>query len=178
MLIAIVILSALLFFAIMFAVACLVHAKYTTSMFKIEAEYAQSLEKANESLRTNQENLIENHIELMNRFNNLAQWTINQGLCAEHKPTEDADNFICLEDEDYLEEDDGCLLVDSDLLDPRDKTVDVSVDYYHRHYKRYRVRADKGPNGDTILEPTGYEYDEEEEDDGLENVQQTYEAEE
>ena len=76
-----------------------------------------------------------------------------------------ADNFICLEDEDYLEDDDGCLLVDPDLLDPRDKTVDVSVDYYHSHYKRYRVRADKGPNGETILDPTGYEYTDDDEDE-------------
>ena len=92
MLIAIVILSVLLFFAILFALAFFVHAKYTMSMFKIEAEYAQSLEKANESLRTNQENLIENHIELMNRFNNLTQWTINQGLRAKDEPPEEEED--------------------------------------------------------------------------------------
>lgn len=94
MLIAIVILSVLLFFAILFAFAFLVHAKYTMSMFKIEAEYAKSLEKANASLSNNQKSLIDNHIELLNRFTNLTQWTINQGLRAKEEPVdpEDRDN--------------------------------------------------------------------------------------
>ena len=92
MLIAIVILSALLFFAILFALAFLVHAKYTMSMFKIEAEYAKSLEKANTSLLNNQKSLIDNHIELLNRFTNLTQWTINQGLCAEEEPVEEEED--------------------------------------------------------------------------------------
>lgn len=92
MLIAIVILSVLLFFAVLFALAFLVHAKYTTSMFKIEAEYAQSLEKANTSLLNNQKSLIDNHIELLNRFTNLTQWTINQGLCAEEEPAEEEED--------------------------------------------------------------------------------------
>ena len=86
MLNAIIILSVLLFLAIMFALGCLVHAKYTMSMLKITAEYALALKKANDSILANQKNLIDNHFELMNRFNNLVQWTINHGLCAEDTP--------------------------------------------------------------------------------------------
>ena len=92
MLIAIIILSVLLFFAIMFAVAFLVHAKYTMSMFKIEAEYAQSLKKTNESLFANQKSLIDNHIELQNQFSNLTQWTINQGLRTKEVPLEEEED--------------------------------------------------------------------------------------
>ena len=91
MLIAIVILSVLLFFAIMFALAFLVHAKYTTEALKIMTEYANSLKKTTDSLFANQKSLIDNHIELLNRFNNLTQWTINQGLCAEEEPVDPED---------------------------------------------------------------------------------------
>ena len=96
MLNAIIILSALLFFAIMFAIACLVHAKYTTEALKIMTEYANSLKTASDSILDNQKTMIESHINLLNRFTNLSQWAINQGLCAEEEQAEE-------EDEDELE---------------------------------------------------------------------------
>lgn len=94
MLIAIVILSVLLFFAILFAIACLVHAKYTTEALKIMTEYANSLKKTTDSLFANQKSMIDNHIELLNRFTNLSQWAINQGLCAEEEPTEEEEDEL------------------------------------------------------------------------------------
>lgn len=124
MLIAIVILSVLLFFAILFALAFFVHAKYTMSMFEIEAEYAQSLEKANESLRTNQKNLIENHVELMNRFNNLIQWTVNQGLYAKEVPPEEEDDDGPVQETFDFDD------IDTDLID---KIVDEVVDNYQEN---------------------------------------------
>ena len=89
MLNAIIILSAFLFFAIMFAIACLVHAKYTTEALKIMTEYAKNLKTANDSILNNQKELIENHTELVNRFTNLSQWTINNGLYPEDAPLEE-----------------------------------------------------------------------------------------
>lgn len=80
---------------------------------------------------------------------------------------EDADDIICLADEDYVEDSDGCLLVD-----PRNintffdaEIVDIHTVENLDHYKRYRFRADKGPNGELIFEPTGFEYDDEQSQD-------------
>ena len=92
MLNAIIILSALLFFAILFVIACLVHAKYTTAALKIMTEYVNSLKKASDSILDNQKELIENHTELVNRFTNLSQWTINKGLYPEDAPPEEDEN--------------------------------------------------------------------------------------
>ena len=122
MLNAIIILSALLFFAIMFAIACLVHAKYTTEALKIMTEYANSLKKTTDSLFTNQKSMIDNHIELLNRFTNLSQWTINQGLCAEEAPAEEEEDDAGQVQEVYDLDD-----IDTDLID---KIVDEVVDNY------------------------------------------------
>lgn len=141
MLIAIVILSVLLFFAILFALAFFVHAKYTMSMFKIEAEYAQSLEKANASLLTNQKNLIENHIELMNRFNNLAEWTINQGLYTKEEPVDpedrddermwgDPSDPNTYDDEDAVESVQEVYDLDDIDFDDIDRIAEQAVDNY------------------------------------------------
>lgn len=78
---------------------------------------------------------------------------------------DEADETICFnESKDYKEDDDGCLLVNPDLIFGGAETVDVSFKGNPDHYTRYRVRDDKGPSGEVILEPLDYEYDEENED--------------
>lgn len=74
----------------------------------------------------------------------------------------DADEVVCLANKDYTKEDDGCLLVDPKIDTFFDNTtVDVHTIDNLNHYTRYRIRADRGPNGEPIFEPTGYEYDDE-----------------
>ena len=128
MLIAIVILSVLLFFAILFAVAFLVHAKYTMSMFKIEAEYAQSLKKATDSLITHQMSLISNQEELLK----LSTWALSHEPHVKEEPAEE-------EEEEDEEEDDDEDVVESvqevyDLddidFDDIDRIAEQAVDNY------------------------------------------------
>ena len=79
---------------------------------------------------------------------------------------DEADEEICLKEDEYTNETDGCLLVDPDILyyvEP-DSTVDVSFEANPNHHEIFRVRADKGPYGETILEPIDDEDDEENED--------------
>lgn len=77
----------------------------------------------------------------------------------------EADEVVCLKEDNYTEDVDGCLLVDPDLDFGEDETVDVCfIDCDPDHYVRYRVLMTKGDFGETILSPTGYEYDEENED--------------
>ena len=141
MLIAIVILSVLLFFAIMFALAFLVHAKYTTSMLKIEVEYAQSLKKTTDSLFANQKSMIENHTELLNRFSNLAQWTINQGLRTKEEPVDpedrddermwgDPSDPNIYDDEDAVESVQEVYDLDDIDFDDIDRIAEQAVDNY------------------------------------------------
>ncbi|MCR5224920.1 MAG: hypothetical protein K6C34_02450 [Alphaproteobacteria bacterium] len=77
---------------------------------------------------------------------------------------EEADKVICLAEGNYVEDLDGCLLVNSDIDFGDAETVDVSYEGNPDHYTRYRVLMTKGDFGETILDPTGYEYDEENED--------------
>ena len=77
---------------------------------------------------------------------------------------EDANESICLKEGDYEEDTDGCLLVKG-LGFFFDELVDISFEGNPNHYTRYLVRADNGRLGEAILEPTGYEYDEENEDE-------------
>lgn len=78
------------------------------------------------------------------------------------------DEVVCLVEGNYTEDDDGCLLVDPDLDFGEDKTVDVCFeDRDPHHYVRYRVRADMGQFGETVLDPTGYEYDDEDDDEAV-----------
>lgn len=77
----------------------------------------------------------------------------------------EADEVVCLVEGNYTEDVDGCLLVDPDIDFGEDETVDVCFENCDPdHYVRYRVLMTKGDFGETILSPTGYEYDEENED--------------
>lgn len=83
----------------------------------------------------------------------------------------EADEVVCLVEGNYTEEPDGCLLVDPDIDFGEDETVDVCFeDRYPYHYARYRVLMTKGDFGETILSPTGYEYDDEPDEDEDEMV--------
>lgn len=78
---------------------------------------------------------------------------------------DEADETICLKEGNYVEDpNDSCLLVDPDLIFDGVETVDVSFEGNPDHYTRYRVTDERGDFGETILSPTGYEYDEENED--------------
>ena len=77
----------------------------------------------------------------------------------------EADEVVCLVEGDYTEDVDGCLLVNPNIDFGEDETVDVCFeDCVPDHYTRYRVLMTTGDLGETILSPTGYEYDEENED--------------
>ncbi|MCR5224918.1 MAG: hypothetical protein K6C34_02440 [Alphaproteobacteria bacterium] len=110
-------------------------------MLKIEAEYAQSLKKTNESLLANQKSLIDNHIELLNRFNNLTQWTINHGLYTEEEPVDpedrddermwgDPSDPNTYDDEDTVESVQEVYDLDDIDADDIDQIVDQVVDNY------------------------------------------------
>ena len=72
----------------------------------------------------------------------------------------EADEVVCLVEGNYTRDLNGLLLVDPDIDFGEDETVDVCFeDNDPHHYTRYRVLMTKGDFGETVLDPTGYEYD-------------------